>query len=219
MCKVPRPGLVKTRLVPVLKEHGAVDFYRAMLADVLEESAKVATMVTGCTKYIAVFSGEGQSGGQGELMRYAPAGFGWLPQRGSDLSHRMTDVFEQLFLLGYDRVVMRGSDSPLVEAEQLRRAFEALDSAPPVLGPDPDGGFHLVGLTKRPREAFLHPTSGADMLEKTKAKLPGCALLDVRGDIDTPEDFKALVESVKAGTAPDVHLKAIRKFLNDRGLV
>ncbi len=211
MCKAPRPGLVKTRLVPVLKEHGAAEFYRAMLADVLEESAKVA----GCAKYIAVFP----EGGQGELMRYAPTGFGWLAQRGSDLSHRMTDVFEQLFLLGYDQVVMRGSDSPLVEAGQLRRAFEALDTSPSVLGPDPDGGFHLVGLTRRPREAFLHPASGSDMLEKTKAKLPGCVLLDVRGDVDTPEDFRELAEMVKAGTAPDVHLKATRKFLNDRGLV
>jgi len=211
MAKAPRPGLVKTRLAPLLKEHGAAEFYRAMLCDVLEESAKV----TGCAKYIAVWP----KGGEKELMRYAPAGFGWLEQRGEGLPHRMTDVFDQLFLLGYDRVVMRGSDSPLVEAEQLRRAFGALDAAPSVLGPDPDGGFHLVGLSKKPRDAFLHPASGPDMLEKTKAKLPGCVTLDVRGDVDTPEDFRALVESVKAGSAPDVHLKAIRKFLGDRGFV
>ncbi|MCA1650376.1 MAG: TIGR04283 family arsenosugar biosynthesis glycosyltransferase, partial [Acidobacteria bacterium] len=79
-----------------------------------------------------------------------------IAQRGSDLGERLTHVFEDVFRLGIESVVVIGSDLPDLPAGLLQDGLIALHGTDDrvVLGPAADGGYYLVGLN-RPHPALF----------------------------------------------------------------
>lgn len=71
-------------------------------------------------------------------------------QRGQSFDQRFGNALSDGFALGYDRIVVVGSDTPGLDPTQLRRAICSDDVA---VGWSPDGGFYLLGL--RPTELDL----------------------------------------------------------------
>jgi rSAM/selenodomain-associated transferase 1 len=197
--KLPRAGLVKTRLCPPLTPEEAAELYRCLLADVLEESARAARAL-GLAAVLAVDPPEGCA----ELAAGAPPGFRALAQRGPDLGARMVRVAREAAAAGAPCALLRGSDSPALGEATMREALHALaGGADLALSPDRDGGYGLVALGARAllhglgRPAlFDHPMSTASVLADTVGNAARLGLrvaqLAPGFDVDRFDDLRRL---------------------------
>lgn len=190
MAKEPRPGLVKTRLVPALSTGQAAALYRAFLLDVLDTTREVPRADLFCFVHPASAL---------EWFR-AQAGPRWnvVAQVGSLLSERMIAAFEELFRRGYGAVVMRNSDSPTLPLAALAAALDALEAGRDLaLGPDLGGGYYLVGLKRSRPELFRGVAmSTSSVIDETRRRARELGLLMHEAprwlDVDTPEDLAQL---------------------------
>jgi glycosyltransferase A (GT-A) superfamily protein (DUF2064 family) len=100
-------------------------------------------------------------------------------------------------------VLLRGSDSPTLDAAALAAALGALAVSDLVLCPDRDGGYNLVGLRKPAPGLFDHPMSTASVLDDTLARARRLGLshtlLPAGFDLDTAADLALLAEARRAG--------------------
>ena len=192
--KAPRPGQVKTRMAPPLTNEQAAELYAHLLDDVLELTVHAARS-TGLEPVLAVHPPEACD----ELERRAPAGYRVVPQRGDDLAARMSAAVEDVVAAGAQRILLRGSDSPVLSEATLSAALSALESVDLVFCPDFDGGYSLVGLCGATPGLFAHPMSTASVLTDTLANATKLGLsyhvLAPSFDLDTIEDLKWLARA------------------------
>jgi uncharacterized protein len=183
--KNPVAGRVKTRLAASIGDRAALEVYETLRAMTLQ-----AASAAECTK--AVFYSD-----------FIPAddlflrteGFDAFLQEGNDLGERMHRAFLEGFGLGFDHVVLIGTDCPELSSFLIDQAFGELEIQDAVLGPARDGGFYLVGLNHPMPELFLDrkwSTSGVlneslGILRKQHAEY---ALLPALSDIDTIKDLQ-----------------------------
>ena len=185
--KLPRPGAVKTRLVPALGPQAAAELYEALVEAVLAGT-------------------EPQAGEYERLVYYAPSDAveairAWLPggrlrhQCEGDLGTRLADAFARAFGRGAQRVAIVGSDVPGLNRRVVLDAFVALDGADVVIGPAHDGGYYLVALREAHPELFRGVSwSTASVLAETldrafRAGLSVATLGPLR-DVDTLDDLR-----------------------------
>lgn len=196
--KAPRPGRVKTRLSPPWSLREAADFYAAMLGDVLAATGDFAHRL----QLDAVLAVEPWAL-RGAMASRAPASFRLVPQRGADLSARMTWAVREIAATGAGRILLRGSDSPTLEEASLREALVALADCDLVLQPDRDGGYGLVGLREPAAGLFDLAMSSATVLADTLANARRLGLrtrvLAPGFDIDRPADIGQLSAARAAG--------------------
>jgi glycosyltransferase A (GT-A) superfamily protein (DUF2064 family) len=112
----------------------------------------------------------------------------------------MKNAFRQAFHNGYDTVVVVGCDTPGVTPALLRTAFTELAGRGCVLGPSVDGGYYLLGFT---RKGFCNAVfegirwGTAGVLTATLAILERRqhrpVLLPLLHDIDTVDDLKKVL--------------------------
>lgn len=189
--KAPRPGLVKTRLSPPLSLEECAAFYDAMLADVLEASARFADVLD-LIPVLAFYPPDGA----GELLDRAPAGYRLQIQRGADLGERMANAFAEAAAAGAERILLRGSDSPALDQTIFTSASDRLDGgADVVLTPDQGGGYALIGLRRPQPGLFEMPMSSEHVLDQTLASARDAGLRVATTtpgfDIDTMGDFRS----------------------------
>ena len=132
-----RPGRVKTRLIGDFGETGALDIYRQLLMGTL---ALARTFP-----------------GQVELWLDAPDPSletlareqGWVCclQQGDNLGDRMTFAMARA-LAHAQRVLLVGSDCPVLTPAYLEQALDALQRRPVVFGASEDGGYVLLGSSQ-----------------------------------------------------------------------
>ncbi len=186
--RYPRPGRVKTRLVPALGPETAADLYRALAEGVLE-----ATNPRPGDYERLVFFDPPQA--DEEVRRWLPAGR-IRRQSDGDLGARMSDAFAKAFKRGAHKVALVGSDVPSLTRACVLEAFAALDRADLVLGPGEDGGYYLVAL-RAPQPLLFDgvPWGTARVMEETLGRAEAAGLsvvrLAPRRDVDTPSDLRA----------------------------
>ena len=196
--KEPAPGQVKTRLTPPLRPEEACHLYGSFLEDIIEETASLPGMELALAYTPA---------GSGEAFRHlAPAAVRLLPQEGRDLGERMARAFAWGFAMGFEIVLLRGSDTPDLPGRAMTEAREQLAAGPAevVLGPSRDGGYYLMGLKGPHPELFQGiPWSTGAVLEATLSRAQELSLqvhlLPAWTDIDTYGD---LVEFLKLPHPP-----------------
>lgn len=195
--KEPRPGNVKTRLVPPLSEQQACDLYAAMLRDVLASTAQLAQKRR-LDAWCAVHPPEAVRRVAARLAPRTPLRI--VAQRGADLAERMDWAVREAAAGGAQRIVLRGSDSPMLAPEAIERAFDQLERADLVVGPDRDGGYNLIGMRAPARGLFDHAMSTRTVLHDTLANAERLGLrvrsVDAAFDVDTAEDLEHLVARV-----------------------
>lgn len=191
--RAPRPGAVKTRLIPVLGEEGAA----ALHARLVER-----TLATACASGI----------GQVELWcapdtvdpflrccggRY---GISLISQCEGDLGKRMLHAFEQT-LASVPRAILIGADCPALTARHLRDADRLLAAGvDAVVAPAEDGGYALIGLTRCDARLFEGMTWGTSLvMQDTRDRLSALGWqrqeLEPLWDVDRPEDYQRLLAS------------------------
>jgi len=192
--KAPEAGRVKTRMVPPLSVEEARDLAECLLDDVLEATAQAASQL-GLEPVLAV----DPPGALARLAARAPPSFRVVAQRGVDLGSRMQWAVEEAAAGGCAPVLLRGSDSPTLDAALVAEAVAALDHADLVIRPDRDGGYSLVGLRRPAPGLFAHPMSTASVLRDTLAGAGSLGLaahlLPTGFDLDRIEDLRLLAEA------------------------
>ena len=114
-------------------------------------------------------------------------------QYGTDLGSRMENAFSELFNLGYEKVMIIGSDLLDLNQQLIDYAFDQLTSNDVVIGPSKDGGYYLLGMKKIHEYIFKNKTWGTEtVLKETLNDLLNIdvELLEELNDIDTFEDMK-----------------------------
>ena len=186
--KEPRPGRVKTRLLPALDPDSAAELYRALAEEEIRQTAP-------------------RGGDYTRLFFHAPpsspeAMSAWLPgetllaQQGADLGARMSSAFEEAFRRGARRAAIIGTDVPWLTRARVAEAFGALDEHDVVLGPTPDGGYYLLAVDRHrpalfPGIAWSTPSVLASTVERAAGLGLRIQMLDPLADIDTIDDLRA----------------------------
>jgi rSAM/selenodomain-associated transferase 1 len=215
LAKVPRPGLVKTRLCPPLCSQEAAELYEHMLDDVLAATDAFAQELD-LDPILAVHPAEGAP----ELLSRAPRRFRVIAQRGRDLAERMTWAGLEAAAGGLAPILLRGSDSPVLDQERVHQVLSSLDGHDLAICPDLDGGYSLVGMRRPVAGIFGHRMSTGSVLEDTLACAEAlglrCQLTTSSFDVDTVDDLATLARARRAGdTALCPRTIA---FLDDRDL-
>ena len=189
--RAPRIGAVKRRLAGDIGDYAAWRYYRNETARLIAELRSL--------------------GGVELCLAVTPDGFAWrgrfwpqvvprIPQGPGDLGARMARV---LHTMSPGPVVIVGSDIPGLTARHVRPAFDALETHDAVVGPAHDGGYWLIGFSRRPappgrwRPRLFRDVrwSGPHALQDTLATFPAAwrvRTLETLRDVDTGEDLGSL---------------------------
>ncbi len=184
--KAPVEAQCKTRLIPLLGESGATEFYKDLLQHCLHtvsqlEHTDIALYVTPYTQHPIL---------QQLAEKYSTV---LQLQQGKDLGERMYHAMQQE-LRAYQRVVLIGSDCPCITPDYLEQAFAALQHSELVIGPATDGGYVLIGGQRISPAVFANSRWGSDQvltqcLHNIHHADYSHQCLPAQQDIDTPEDF------------------------------
>jgi len=191
--RAPRPGAVKTRLIPVLGADGAAALHAKLVKRTLAmaRAAGFPCIELHCAPDT-----------DDPFFRYCAGEFGVTarPQAEGDLGARMHFAFQSA-LAGCPRVLLVGSDCPALAARHLRQADRALrDGDDAVFVPCEDGGYALVGLQRADRRLFEGIAWGGDrVMAETRKRLAALGWrwreLETVWDVDRPEDYARLMDS------------------------
>ncbi len=191
--KAPIPGQVKSRLIPVLGAEDAAHLQRRLtwrLVGMMAESGV-------CPVELWVAPDASHPLFNDLERRY---GLSIHVQRGRDLGERMATACAEA-LERAERVVLVGSDCPLLAPATIVRALVELGWADAVLGPAEDGGYVLLALKHAEPALFEQiPWSTERVAGLTRARMRA---LDWRWyelpelwDLDRPKDLLRLREDL-----------------------
>jgi len=187
--KAPRPGEVKTRLIPALGAEGAAILQSRLLGHTLDtvRSSGLGPRELWCSPDTS----------DPLLQKYAARAGATLHDQGSgDLGERMARAFAAA-LNRAKRVLLIGCDCPGLTAQDLRDAAVALHVHDAVFTPAEDGGYALIGLRRADAGLFAGIVwGGATVMQATRERVAMLGWhsyeLAARWDVDRPEDLDRL---------------------------
>jgi rSAM/selenodomain-associated transferase 1 len=195
LAKEPRPGLVKTRLIPAVTAEQAAQLAAAALQDTMQ-----TVLNTPASRRILVLDGC-----PGD---WVPAGFEVLPQVSGGLEQRLAGAFGAVA----GPALLIGMDTPQLRPQDL---LVDLADADAWFGPSFDGGFWLIGMTVPDPTVFAGvPMSTSDtgriQLERLLQTGRRVQQLAVHRDVDT-----AIDASIVAAAAPGTQFAATWRAVAD----
>ena len=184
----------KTRLRLTADEHVHAALRCALFRDTLD----VATSARHVDHIVAC-----EPAGECERMQqFVPSPVDVIAQRGRDLGERLAHVFEDVFRLGAESIVVIGSDLPDLPPRIVQDAFAALRGRPRrvVLGPAADGGYYLIGMNRSNPTLFEQIDWGtaavcAQTVAAAKAHDLDVVLLEEWADVDDVADLIRVVDA------------------------
>ncbi len=180
----PELGKVKTRLAKSVGDESALEIYKFLLKHTV-----AITKNLNVDKY--VFYSE-------NIHRddiWDPEIFRKKLQTGTDLGEKMQNAFSELFEMGYEKVLIVGSDIFELGQSDIENAFEVLQTTETVIGPATDGGYYLLGMKERNVAIFQNKNWGTStVLKETLSDLrqKKYVLLEERNDVDYYQDIKEI---------------------------
>jgi rSAM/selenodomain-associated transferase 1 len=201
--KAARPGLVKTRLIPLLGEEGAAALHVKLVRRTLDtlRAASLKGVQLHCTP-----------GTDDPFFWFCAGHYGVTlhQQAPGDLGEKMRVALENA-LVDHAVALVVGTDCPALTERHLRQAESALRAGnDAVFVPCEDGGYALIGLRRTDRRLFEGIAWGSDgVMAETRTRLRELGWswteLETLWDVDRPEDH-ARLESAgllkRAGAAP-----------------
>lgn len=178
----PELGKGKRRLAATVGDQAALEIYSFLL-----EHTREITKDLQATKKVW-YSEEVQKNDDWDNRLYHK-----YAQEGEDLGVRMKIAFLDAFKT-HDHVIIIGSDMHDINTADLENAFKKLLTHDAVIGPAEDGGYYLLGFTKKLVPGIFENKEWgtATVLEKTLDNLKdhNYALLEERNDVDYYDDIK-----------------------------
>ena len=185
----PELGKCKTRLAKTIGDKNALEVYKYLLNHTASISKDIKA-----DRY--VFYSENIK----KEDLWESSIFRKKLQKGDNLGQKMLNAFAELLGMGYEKIVIIGSDLLDLDADLVNNAFVQLDFNDVVIGPATDGGYYLLGLKNMYVKLFENKDWGTDsVLEATLSNLQNSTvhLLKELNDIDTFEDMKEYNELTK----------------------
>jgi len=181
----PEIGKVKTRLARDIGDEKALMVYEKLLNRTLEVSLPIR-----CPKFVYY----DEAINPNDLWNVA--GYVKKVQEGADLGERMFNAFKDLFYLGFEKVLIIGSDCFDLKTEIIGDGFKLLNTNKVVIGPATDGGYYLMGMNMLIPDLFFDKAWSTDqVMEQTINELRRMSisygLLPELNDIDDIEDLRA----------------------------
>ncbi len=125
-------------------------------------------------------------------------GFHSHPQRGGTFAERLEAAIEEIAHLGYEEIVLVGSDCPALTAGDIATAFAELATKRIVLGPDHRGGCYLIALRASDRDLLrgIRWNRDRDRAQlSSRVRAQAVSLLSVKQDVDSWADVRLLARS------------------------
>ncbi len=179
----PELGKVKTRLAKTIGEENALLVYKALLAHTLAITKELPF-----DKY--VYYADQIT----ENDSWDPTVFQKKVQTGNDLGEKMTNACKELFGLGYQKILLIGSDCYELETGIIMNAMKSLDMSEVVIGPAQDGGYYLIGMRAPFKNVFENISWSTEMVYAQTISLSAenkynIAVLPLLRDVDTETDL------------------------------
>ncbi len=184
----PELGKVKTRLAATIGDEKALKIYKLLIAHTI----KITQGIT-ADKYV-FYSNNIQLNDTWDNTIFRKK-----LQKGNDLGMRMKNAFQELFSMGYEKVLIVGTDIYELTQQDIEEAFTQLQDNKFVVGPAEDGGYYLLGMKEINLPVFENKNWGTQtVLQDTLTDLQHekVVLLPKKNDIDHYEDIKE-VEAFK----------------------
>lgn len=193
MAKAPRPGAVKTRLVPNLSPEAVTDFYCCLLDDTLA----LARSLVGVEVAIMCPAFDVPS-----LKQLAGKEVSVIAQKSDGLAAGLTSVFAHFAGERQRRTIAFNSDSPHLPRFVLEEAFETLTAHDLVVGPTHDGGYYLVGAKSSYPTLFANDGMGTSsalerLLSRAQTLQLSVGFAAPYYDIDVADDLNRLAEELR----------------------
>jgi rSAM/selenodomain-associated transferase 1 len=184
--KNPKLGKVKTRLAATVGNHRALEIYEFLIEKTFSQINKTRREID-----VFVYYSDFLPDVQEYESSHSLCGF---VQKGTDLGDRMKNAFSDIFALGYQKILILGTDCPTIQSEIIEEAFRGLEKVQVVVGPASDGGYYLLGMNRLIEDLFVDiPWSTPEVLSISSQSLLGekipFLLLPELSDIDTEEDW------------------------------
>jgi len=210
--KYPVPGEVKTRLA----EDSSPELVAELYATFVEE--KISELADGCDATLIIC--HAPEGARQAMRDWLGTSFRYLGQKGTTLGRRMENAFREAFLMGYERVILAGSDIPALAPSILAEGLDALTEESAAIGPAEDGGYYCIGFHRRafkPEVLAEMEWSTASVFDITASRMDkagiGYHVLPPLPDIDTIEDLETLVALGDAGPLGPQTLAEARRLI------
>lgn len=214
--KQPTPGRVKTRLAADYGFEAAAQIHEAMLLDLLDLWASEHRLPRAGRIVLAFDPPESESWFASRL----PSNIEIRPQADGDLGRRMHTFLERMFREGAEQVVLIGTDSPTLDPEIVRVAFDLLRSREVVLGPAVDGGYYLIGCRPPVPPLFDAVEWGTarvldQTIERIEASSRSMGLLPPWYDVDDSGSWRFLAAHLRAmeGAGQNLGLRRIAALI------
>jgi rSAM/selenodomain-associated transferase 1 len=197
MAKAPRPGAVKTRLIPSLPLRAATAFYRCLLDDTLALARSLGDVE------VAIMCPHADVN---ELAYLAGNEANVIAQNGEGLAAGLTSVFRHFAEDHQRRTIAFNSDSPHLPSSVLEDAFETLTAHDLVVGPTHDGGYYLVGAKASHPTLFARDGMGTSSALERLLSRAGVLELSVGFaepfyDVDVADDLNRLAAELRLAPA------------------
>ncbi|MEY8416571.1 TIGR04282 family arsenosugar biosynthesis glycosyltransferase [Tissierella praeacuta] len=188
MTRIPIAGQTKTRLMDIMSGEECAGLHMAFLKDLFNTFKELENELDIYLTYTPENSLD-------IIEDIIPKYIKTFSQRGEDLGNKMFNAINDIFLLGYEKVILIGSDIPHIRYRDILHAFHILGKNDIVLGPSYDGGYYLIGM-KKPNEVLFNigkRWGGKSVLESTidvaNNQSLSIGLAAKYMDIDTKEDL------------------------------
>jgi len=196
--KIPGAAPVKTRLCEILNESERVELAEAMLLDTL--AAINQSNFNEC--FVCSEPGSNKEQLESIAVKHEAVASKILAkksqfsaQTGSSFGERLDNCFKEHF--AECSVAIIGSDCPMINPLALSQAYDYLEQGISCIGPTPDGGLWMIGLSASALkngfkassifgENELDITNFASTLESSGQSF---AILPILQDLDLPEDL------------------------------
>lgn len=137
--RVPLPGRTKTRLLDFLSPHQAVNLHKFLIKDISTKLQKLKDV-----KILIFFT---PSDKDKILKQILGEKYEFVAQSGGDISERMLEAFRHVRALGFEKILLIGSDIVNFTSLGFDAYFKALDEKDAAIVPTLDGGYCALALT------------------------------------------------------------------------
>lgn len=212
--KFPEEGRVKTRLARTITNTHAVELYRNFVLD-LNDSLSTLSLDAHINACIA------PAESLQDFKKWLDNdNYTYIIQQGKNLGEKLKNAFKDQFDKGIEKVIVIGSDVPGINNSIIKSAFNILSTHDAVIGPSFDGGYYLLGLTKKSYNPIIFDNiawSTDLVLQQTLDKLNllkfKYRILNELQDIDTFTDLVKYYTSNSNQTTRS--LEYMNKILNE----
>jgi len=116
-------------------------------------------------------------------------------QTGNTFGERLANEADNIFALGYQHLLIIGTDSPQITADHINKASAKLESGEHlVIGPTHENGAYLIGITRESynRETFIGlPWQTSALLTSWIQLAEEICFLEQLADINSEQDLRA----------------------------